>query len=152
LKKFNVRNLDAIDQPIIEELEIEIASGGDIGGGAMLINPFLFRKWKENPFKSTSRQYPVDFGTPLEVTSVLYLETPPDLEAVNLPENVAVALPNAGGKFLLDAKNIDNKITISNSLVINKTVFSSQEYFYLRELITKVVDSQNTEIMFKKKT
>jgi hypothetical protein len=61
-------------------------------------------------------------------------------------------LPNSGGRYIMDAKALENKITLTSSLHVNKTVFSSEEYHYLRALFQKVLEVQNTDLLFKKKT
>jgi hypothetical protein len=152
ITKMELLNLDDYARPVVRNLEVEIAAVDEMNASAILFNPHLMGKWKENPFKSSERLYPVDFGTPIEMTTILTLEYPSSLELVNLPENVGLSLPNGGGRYLVDAKGLENKITLTNSLQINKTVFSSQEYHYLRELFQKVIEVQNTDLLFRKKT
>jgi hypothetical protein len=151
IKKLEVENIDKFDQPVVRKLDIEIAASDDMSN-MFLFNPHILGKWKENPFKSNERQYPVDFGAPVELTTIMNLSFPSDLEVVNLPEKIGLTLPNAGGRYLVDAQWFDNKLTLTNSLQINKTIFTSNEYHYLRELFQKVIEVQNTDLMFKKKT
>jgi len=150
--KLGFSNLDDMEKAVSRTLEIEIHGLDAINNGSFGFNPFILEKWKENPFKSNVRLYPVDFGAPIELTTILNFELPDNVELLNLPENVGLSLPNSGGRYIVDAKALDNKITLTNSLQINKTVFSSQEYRYLKELFQKVVDIQNTDLIFRKKS
>jgi transglutaminase-like putative cysteine protease len=150
IKKMEIVNADDYTKPVIRKLQVEIPAFDDINA-TFLFNPYLLGKWKENPFKSTDRLYPVDFGAPIEMVTIVNLEYPAELELVNVPSQVGLSLPNAGGRYIVDAKSLDNKLTLTNSLQINKTVFSSQEYHYLRELFQKVIEVQNTDLMFKKR-
>lgn len=147
-----VQNVDDQEKPVLRRLEVEIVASDGISSAPILFNPYLLDKWNENPFKSRQRLYPVDFGVPVEMTTVVSLEYPAGLELVNLPDDLGLSLPNAGGRYIMNARNFENKITLTNSLLINKTVFTAQEYHYLRELFHKVVETQNTDLLFKKKT
>jgi hypothetical protein len=152
ITKMELSNVNEYDKPVVRNLEVEIAAFDNLNENSFLFNPYLLGKWKENPFKSTARLYPVDFGVPIEMTTILTLEYPADLELVNLPENLGLSLPNSGGRYIVDSKGFENKITLTNTLQINKTVFTSHEYHYLRELFQKVVEVQNTDLLFRKKT
>jgi hypothetical protein len=144
-----LQNTDDIDKPLIETLEIELLA--DVNNGSLLFNPFLANSWRSNPFKSSERLYPVDFGVPIEHTLLITIEYPPGFEIVNIPEKVGLSLPNAGGRFIADRTELENKLTISCFLQINKPVFSAAEYHYLKELFSSVVRTQSNDLLLKKK-
>lgn len=144
--------LEDIAKPITRKLEIEVRAFDEEAVENFLLNPFFFDKWNGNPFKSKERLYPVDFGAPLERISVLSLEYPPAFELVDVPEKMGLLLPDGGGRFLFDVRNVGNKLSLSNSLSIRKTVFSSTEYHYLKELFSRILQVQNSELVFKRKT
>jgi hypothetical protein len=149
--KFEILNFNQIDKPFVVKLDIGYQAYDGDAVENFLFNPFIIEKEHENPFKSNERLYPVDFGSPREFTTTLNLEFPPKFELVNKPEKIALSLPNAGGRFLLDSQIANNKLTLSNALSINRTVFSSQEYLYLKELYSRIIQAQNEDLIFKKK-
>jgi hypothetical protein len=148
IKNVQLTNVEDIELPLIVKMEIEI---NDLNGDNFLFNPFIGNQWKENPFKSQERLYPVDFGPPLEDITLVTIQYPQDFEVVSLPEKAGLQLPNGGGRYIVDAKNVDGTLTISNSLLIAKPVFSSEEYHYLKELFNRVVQVHNTDLLFKRK-
>lgn len=148
---YEISNLQDVEKPITRKLEVQIAAFDDMDADNFLFNAFLLDKWAENPFKSNERLYPVDFGVPLERLTVLQLEYPPDYEILNVPEKVGLALPNGGGRFLCQAQNLGNKLSMNNSLSIKKTIYSSDEYHYLKELFNRIIQIQNGELIFRKK-
>ncbi|MEO5603386.1 MAG: DUF3858 domain-containing protein, partial [Cyclobacteriaceae bacterium] len=89
---------------------------------------------------------------PLIRVTIFNLEYPINFEIVNIPEKVGISLPNSGGRFLFESSNVENKLSINNSLNINKSIFSSTEYQYLKELFDRIIQVQNGELLFKKKT
>jgi hypothetical protein len=151
INDFEFKNLEEIDLPLVQKLKVEASLFEEENDQDFLFNPFLFGKWEENPFRSSERLYPVDFGTPFEQVSILNLEYLPKFEIVNMPDKVGLALPNSGGRFLLDSKNESNRLVINSQLIISRTIFSSQEYHFLKELFNRIIQVQNTDLLFKVK-
>ncbi len=151
IKKFEFKNLNELQNPVILKLDIEIEADGNFDDDLFLFSPFLLDGREENPFKASERLYPVDFGAQMEETLIFNLNYPLDYEIDELPAKVALALPQGGGRYLFELQNTGNKLTMNNSLLIAKPVFSSDEYHYLKELFNNVVASQQTQLVFKKR-
>lgn len=134
---------------LIENFEIELE--GEANAGYVLFSPFLDHKLKENPFKSTVRVYPVDYGAPIDQTFSISIEYPATFELAELPEKAALVLPNGGGRYLFGIQNLGNKVLISSLLNISKPLYSSEEYHYLKELYNRMIQVQNSDLMFKRK-
>jgi hypothetical protein len=150
IDKFEIQNFEEVDRPLIVKLDVTFQAY-DEAAENFLFSPFLMDKERENPFKSNERLYPVDFGSPREFTTMLNLEFPTQYELVNKPEKIALSLPNAGGRFILDSQIVGNRLTLNNAFSINRTVYSSQEYMYLKELYSRIIQAQNEDLIFKKK-
>jgi hypothetical protein len=135
--------------PLVLKMEVELdavrAAKGDF-----LFNPFIRDRWVANPFKSSERLYPVDFGIPIEEVVVLNLELPEGYEIADIPPKVGLSLPDAGGRYIFNLQQNGELLTMSSSLLIGKAVFSSNEYHYLKELFDRVVATQQTNVLFKK--
>ena len=151
IKNHEIKNAEDLDKTLIEKLDIEIPVFDNGRADNFLFNPFILSKWEKNPFKSQERLYPVDFGVPMETVIILNLEYPEEYEIINIPDKIGLALPNSGGRFIFEAKNENNKLTFTHSLVIGKTVFAASEYQYLKELFNRIVQVQNADLIFKKK-
>ncbi len=151
IKGYEIQNLEDVDKPLRRKLDIEIHAYENATASNFLFDPFIIDKIGENPFKSNERLYPVDFAVPFEHTFVLELEYPSDFEIVNIPEKIGLSLPNSGGKYLCEALDQGNRLSLSSSLSISKTLYSSAEYHYLKELFNRIIQVQNAELIFKKK-
>lgn len=152
IRGFGLEGIEDIEKPLIRTLDIELRAFDGESVSNFMLNPFLLDKWNTNPFKSKERLYPVDFGVPLERITIFSLEYPSEFEIVNIPEKVGLSLPDSGGRFLFVASNAGNRLSLNNSLAIRKTVFSSTEYHYLKELFDRILQVQNGELLFRKKT
>jgi hypothetical protein len=150
ITNYKIENATDPIQPLSITLEVEI--GTDLGGApTQLLNLFMFDRWERNPFRSSQRMYPVDFGVTMEEVVSLTLEYPEDYELDELPAKVGLTLPGDGGRYLFTIQNTSNTLSMYSSLMINKPVFSSQEYHYLKELFSNVVATQQTDLVLKKK-
>jgi hypothetical protein len=151
LEKYEQANLGNVDKPFIENMEVLWDGSGGGGADRIYFNPFLVDRWKDNPFKSPERNFPVDFGAPLDQTIVLNLKYPANYEIVEMPKNVAFALPANGGRYLFSISQLQNTVIVSSKLTLNKNVYSSNEYYSLRELFTQILNMQESMIVFVKR-
>lgn len=150
IKEHTIENLDSLDKFLVEKMKVDLE---EIDGTAstMIFNPFMVNRWKENPFKSTERLYPVDFAAPIDERITVQIEYPGNIEVVSVPQPVALALPNKGGRFIFSVQNTPGRLILSSWLTVDRTLYSSEEYHYLRELFNHVVQSQGTDIILKRK-
>jgi hypothetical protein len=150
VQNHTIENLDSLDKYLVEKMEIEL-DGFDSNQSTIIFNPFIVNKWKENPFKSTERLYPVDFAAPIDERITIQIDYPGNIEVVSVPDAVALALPNKGGKYIFSIQNLTGRLMISSWLTIDRTLYSSDEYHYLRELFNNVVQAQGSHVIFKRK-
>jgi transglutaminase-like putative cysteine protease len=152
IKTSKLVNLDSIEQPLLQKLEVEFDLLGGVAANNFLFNPLVIsQRWKENPFKSDERLYPVDFGAPIEHTIAFSLEYPPQFELAEIPEKIALSLPASGGRFVYEVQNIDNKLVLNTSVAINRTVYTANDYHYLKELFSRMIHAYQQDLLFKKK-
>lgn len=148
---FKVLNLEDLRKQVVIDLTVEMDGVDDLQANHFLFNPFLMERWEKNPFRSSERLYPVDFGAPLEEIVILNLTYPAEFQLSELPAKVGLQLPNSGGRYLFDVKNNGNVLSMQSSLLITKPVFSSAEYHYLKELFNQVIAVQHTDFVFERK-
>lgn len=151
ITNYEVTGLEDMEAGLIEKFNIKIQAFDAVGHAPLLFNLFVFGRHESNPFKSAERLYPVDFGAPLEETLILNLDYPEELKVSELPAPVGISLPNGGGRYLQNIQNQNNRISMSSTFVIAKTVFTSAEYHFLKELYSQLVAAQNADIVFERK-
>jgi len=149
--KSQVSNIDSIDNPIIETLEVEVNPSDKMTDNRIGFSPFLLNQIKINPFKLAQRDYPVDRGMPSEDRYIITVHLPAEYTLENTTQPIAYGLPNQGGSFLTDFSADANTFTYSYITRINHSVFSPEEYPYLKELYNKIILAEKNELVFKKK-
>jgi hypothetical protein len=152
INNYSFTNLEEFSKPLVEKLDIKMDAIDLNNGSTFLFNPFVIGGTiSKNPFKSSERTYPVDYGAPMEETHVITIGLPDFLDVDELPAKIAVALPNNGGRFIYEVKKEGKQLTITSSLVISKTIFSSTEYHFLKEFYNKAINAYRMDLMLKKK-
>ncbi len=151
LKESALENFEDVEKPVTEKIDVEIAGHGASSAQTIFFNPFLMQKWKENPFKSSDRQYPVDFAYPLEWAFSVQLELPENMRLEELPDPVGLALPGNGGHFRYQVSVMGDQVSIQSSLLISRVIYNAHEYQYLKELFSRVIQTQNIDLVFVQK-
>lgn len=146
--KYSCKGADSLEGNFTEQFEILFNEKAD--RETLYISPFLIESWKRNPFKSNERTYPVDFGAPLEETTLLKLDYQNLFAVDELPRSLATALPKSGGRFTFNVSNLNNAIQMTCNLTLNKSVYDSEEYHFLKEFFAKVVQTQESQFVLKK--
>jgi len=149
--KSNISNLDSLNLPLGEVLEVEIDAFENMNKAQLVFNPFFLNKIINNPFKLAERDYPVDWGMASDERLLLTMHLPSQYIVETPPQNVAFALPNNGGMFATSYDNQGDTFTVSNITRFNKGIYSPNEYPYLKELYNKIILTEKADMVFKKK-
>lgn len=150
--KSTIVNLDSLDMALGETYEVEIDFYSNLNHERLGFNPFLWDHMTSNPFKLAERDYPVDWGMPSNERYSVTLHLPQQYTIENMPQNVAFAMPNQGGKFLTSFVSENNTFTFSYITQLNKSVYQPEEYPYLKELFNKIILTEKNEMVFRKKS
>jgi hypothetical protein len=134
-----------------ESHDVSIAEHISLAGDVMYVNPFITGQMDQNPFKSETRIYPVDYGSQQENVYMLQLYVPDGFVVDELPKPKILALPQNAAKYLYSATQIGNVINITSNFQVNKNTFMQLEYPGLREFYNQVVAKQAEQIVLKKK-
>lgn len=150
VEDYKVIGLDDLDKPLQENFGLNILMNEDLTQKTR-INPFLFDRLKENPFTLKERNYPVDFGYASKNRFSLSLQIPDSYKITQLPKEVAISLPNKAGLFTLKIVKKDNIVNIYTRININKSRYTPEEYFALKEFFNQIVIAENSYITIEKK-
>lgn len=149
--KSDISNLDSLNQPLGEIFEVEIDAYDNMNKARLVFNPFFWEKRTTNPFKLAERDYPVDWGMASDNRLVLTMHLPAQYTIETPPQVVAFSLPNNGGMFVTNFDSHDNEFSFSNMTRFTKAIYTPEEYPYLKELYNKIVLTEKTDMVFKKK-
>jgi len=149
LTNTRIDSLDKYDQPL--QLNYDVALNLE-KQDIIYLNPMFGEGYKENPFKSATRAYPVEMPYAFDETYVLTLDVPPGYEVDELPKAIKVNLDEEGTSFFeYIIGNSKGTISFRSRIKLSRTYFLPEEYEILREFFNLVVSKQSEQIVFKKK-
>lgn len=143
-----LQNTDEPDKILTEVLTLELF-GAPITS-KFHFNPFIMMRFKQNPFISMERIYPVDIISPITETLNIQFHYPANFKITELPAEQGIRLPVDGGNYILKTENNDNTLTIGNQLILSKSIYSVVEYGNLKEFFRRVVFSQSSSFLIEK--
>jgi hypothetical protein len=150
IENYKITGIDSIQQPLKEDFTINLKNRVTKANNQLFINPFLFDKYTENPFKAEQRVYPVDFTTPIEKTQLFTLELPTGYSMEQLPKNIKMTLPDNAASFQMMSSMQENKVQVLFKLFVNKPVFYQPEYVNLKTFFDELVKKQSEMLIIKK--
>jgi len=149
--KAEFKDIKELDKSAKASYEITIGEHSTSAGDVIYLNPYITQRIEENPFKSESRVYPVDYGNKTERIYIAQFKIPQNYSVDELPKSKIIALPENAAKFTYNVSQIADHINVTSSFQVNKTLFIQSEYPLLREFYNQVVAKQAEQIVLKKK-
>ncbi len=147
---YSIENLDSINKPVVEKYTVEMKNQVSKSNNQLFVNPVQYSSWKENPLKSETREYPIDFQTNQEETQILKLEIPAGYQVEKLPESCRMSLADNAATFIMQSSLMENSLQVIFRLNINKPVFLQTEYLDLKAFFDQLVKKQSEMIIIKK--
>ena len=117
----------------------------------LYINPMMGKGYKENPFKSAERLYPVEMPYTTEEIYAATFEVPEGYAIDEIPKSTRINLNETDGTFEYIVAVQDDKVMLRSKLVIKKADFPPEDYTTLRDFFGDVVKKHSEQIVFKKK-
>lgn len=152
ITSFSFENADNPYEPFVESYDLKVSNAIEEAGDLYFFNPLLIGQMKENPFKIEKRDYPVDFTCPRYSASVIKYTLPDGYVVEESPATKTLSLPNKKGRFIYSVTVSDNTISVTSVVDIKKHLFVPEEYLYLKEFFSQVVEKHAEQIVIKKKT
>jgi hypothetical protein len=147
---FNIIDLDSIYKPVKSTIKVEVADQSMGAGNRIYFNPMMFDKIKSNPFKLKERLYPVEYDFKEDETYILNLNIPPGFSVEEVPENIKIVLPENGGSFIFQVKQMGGMLQVLSRIRINKLLFLPSEYDFLKEFYEIIIEKHAEQIVLVK--
>ena len=150
IKKSEFQNIKEINNTPQQIHEFTVGEYATLAGNVIYLNPFVTGQTKENVFKLPTREYPVDFGSPIEKVYLSKITLPEGFGVDELPKPKIITLPGNAGKYSYNITQMGNTLNVVSMLQINKSLFLQDEYPLLREFYNQMIAKQAEQIVLKK--
>jgi len=150
--ELSLKGIDSVQQ-LDEQLSIHFDFDFATGEGDIIyFNPMIGEGYKENPFKSATRNYPVEMPYAIDATYVFRMEVPAGYDVEELPKSVRVNFDEDGASFFeYIIANSNGVVSLRSRVKLLRTYYLPEEYEILREFFSQIVTKHNEQIVFKKK-
>ena len=146
---FGIDSLKNYSEPVGIHYEFDMDNNGE---DIIYLNPLFGEAYKENPFKSAERKYPVEMSYCSDETFSLQMEVPRGYMVDELPKSMVLKLnEEEDGLFEYRISQSGESISMRCRLQFKRANFAADEYELLREFFSMVVKKQGEQIVFKKK-
>ncbi|RZJ77564.1 MAG: DUF3857 domain-containing protein, partial [Flavobacterium sp.] len=149
LTNHKINAVDSVEKPLVETFDIEFTAHDGSNNANFYISPFLVNRISKNPFNLNERTYPIDMGASTDERIIINIELPEKLNLQEKPKDMAIALPNNGGRYLLQTNVTEDRLSLSQMLQLNKPIYGAEEYPYLKEFYSKIIQNQKADILLK---
>lgn len=144
-----IDSLDKLDESIqlIYDVKLNVDKE-DI----LYLNPMFGEGYKENPFKSAERSYPVEMPYTTDETYVFRMDVPEGYQVDELPKSIRVNFDEEGKSYFeyIIAEG-NGTVSLRSRVKLVRSYFVPDEYEILREFFALIVNKHNEQIVFKKK-
>ncbi len=133
-----------------EKITADVSSHLVDAGDELIMDPFIFFEYAENPFKSDLRKTPLDLYCPKDYRNTIVIKLPKGISARTLPPTTKLVTPDGGASFTFFSNSNQNKIELMMILKFNKYIFSEVEYLELRQFFSEIIKVINTPVTLSK--
>ncbi|MBO6794289.1 MAG: DUF3857 domain-containing protein [Balneolaceae bacterium] len=159
--QFNRNDLDFIQvdsvaielQDSTEQLEYTIeftVYDESAGADTIYFYPLEYAVVEEHPFKSETRNFPVDYPHTFDESVVMSITFPEEWKIQSIPQPILYVLPDNGGEFRRIIEVDNNKISLNFRFKIDKIRFMPEEYEVLKGMYDQMVETLQEQIVFIK--
>lgn len=144
-------NTQDINLPFKELHQLIANEVATVSDAAIYFNPILVGREEKNPFKSETREYPVDFGNQFEDIYMARITIPDGYVIEELPPSKVINLPEGAARYVYNIGQQGNLITLTSGLYINRSIFTQDVYPNLREFFNQMIAKQAEQVVLKRK-
>jgi hypothetical protein len=152
LDSLQTKNIDNDSLPFEQNFLFKMPSTD--AGEYRLLQLNLFSGFEKNPFIANNRFTNIDYGCLQNVVLTHMITVPDEWQPETLPRDVKLIMPDTSVSILrMVVFNKEQKTLMARyTIQTNRSVFTANEYAYLKEFYKKMTDILNEQVVLRKKT
>ena len=147
---FEISKLKELGQPLGQKYSFYQENALETISGKKYLNPLLFLRTTENPFKSEKREYAIELGYPRQDRYMVNIDLPEGYVVESLPAPIRVALPEGGGSFTYNVTQMGNKVQLQCNMNLDQPVYAPAYYPILKEFFNQMILKNQEKIVLVK--
>lgn len=149
ITNLQIDSLNNLEKPLTINYDFNFKN--KYSGDIIYFNPIIYGAYKENPFNSTERKYPVEMPYPIDDVYEFSMEIPTGYKVEELPKSAKVSFNGDVGFFEYMIQKDESLLQLRTHLKLNQATFAAEDYKSLREFFSYIVKKQAEQVVFKKK-
>ena len=151
VEDFKQSNLENLDQPLVQSFKFSETEGFvEKIGEKIYVSPLLFLKSEENPFKSKTRNFPIEFTYPKNFKYRLMIDLPKGYKIDYMPEKNIYTMTDGLLSFVYVVSENNGKIVVDITKDISTATLPSDIYPDLRDYYISMLDKENEKVVLVK--
>lgn len=152
IRESEISNIEDLTKPVIEKYSVVIKDKISEIGDEFYLYPLLYDQFRENPFKTNDRKYPVDFGNKMSESVTVKFVVPEFMEVVEMPKSARMKLEDGSASMQYMTFKSGNEILVKFSYSIDKEIFLTDEYKVIQEFFNQIIKKHSEPIILKRKS
>lgn len=149
LENAKVEGLKDMSDPL--HIEYEFNAQEDPKADVLYFSPMFAEAYKENPFKSAERLYPVEMPCVTDESFIMSMMLPEGYVVDELPKSARISYGDNEGLFEYLVADQGASIQLRCRVKMSRANFAPEEYESLRQFYDFIVKKQAEQIVLKKK-
>ncbi len=141
---------DTITVPFKVTAQISLPNYAQCNGDIIYLNPHVINRLSENPFKTRSRKFPIDYAYGRSSETIINIVIPDSFEVKDPLLNRNFSACSDGLSFLRYFLAEGKKIQLRTKLEIKKSLIQADFYSTMREFYEKIVACEQEQIVLTK--
>lgn len=148
IKLTKINGLTASEEPLVLELDVELANLGTVAGSRALLPLSVFAASRKNPFASEQRKHTVYFAYARRSDDEIALHLPDGYTLESVPQPLTMNL--GGAAYTTQYANANGTVTLKRSMAINTILIGAENYKVLRSFYSRVANADQETVVLKK--
>ncbi|MEM5565957.1 DUF3857 domain-containing protein [Psychroserpens sp. AS72] len=145
-----IENAKNTNQPVKVVYSFELSNEVEEVGENVYFTPLIFLATKENPFKSETRNYPIDLSFPFNDKYVVNIMIPEGYKVESLPKSKKIEFNVDQGEFTYLVNESGNFIRLNVSFLMNTSLVYPKDYEEFKKFYLSMIETQTEKIVLKK--
>jgi len=150
ISDYVAKKTDTYEGNVSESFSFYQEDGAEVLSNKLYIQPLMFLRMTENPFKLDERKYPIDFGFAFKNMYMINIEIPEGYQPEAPLEPFLARTPDGNAEFKYSASVINNKLSLTVVFNIKEAKHYAESYLILKELFNQVISKEAEQIVLKK--
>jgi len=116
----------------------------------LYLSPLFFLSISENPFKKSTRKFPIDFGYPFASQYNVTVKLPKGYEPIFIPEPIQVAMPNNYGTYFYRISRQGENLQVIMKFKVNEPIIPIEYYEELKEFFKLRINKESEKVILVK--